>query len=231
MFSMLRSWFNHRSASKATARRRQQKKTWRPQVEGLEDRAVPALLVGGFGTGFFHPPAPSRPPAGGPSGGGTGGNTGGGTGGQTSVSAAFQVDFVRGDDIMQFTGTTAGSYNGQHRFIAGFKGGARSFTGQAPTGHQVIRSGSNTGANGGATALNVQWFANGKQITNFNQVKSGMTLTVTFDTAANAKTTQFSLVSYWMPTQYSALTTEIEWADSTITVSGAGHHTLTVAIP
>ena len=100
--------------------------------------------------------------------------------------------------------------------------------------HAVVQHGKNTGINGGAAAVNIQWYVNGKPVSSLSQVHEGDTVTVTFDTLACAATTEFSLVSYAAPNgdfNSSNIDHQQEWADTTGTYTGAGEHSLTVTIP
>lgn len=100
--------------------------------------------------------------------------------------------------------------------------------------HAVIQHGQNTGVNGHAEATDIEWFVNGKQVSSLSNVHQGDTVTVTFNTSANASATEFSLVSYaakngnfdsWN------IDHQQEWADTTGTYTGAGQHSLTVKVP
>ncbi len=100
--------------------------------------------------------------------------------------------------------------------------------------HAVIQKGDNTGINGGAAPQDIQWYVNGKAVSSVSKVKEGDTVTVTFTLAANAPTTEFSLVSYAAPNgNFDSwnIDHQQEWADSTGTFSGAGNYSLTVTVP
>jgi len=124
--------------------------------------------------------------------------------------------------------------------------------------HAVVQNGQNTGVNGHAQAVNIQWFDNGKPIASLSQLHQGDTVTVTFDTLAGAAETEFSLVAYaapngtfddsnidqqqewklglkeevkYQPFDDSNIDQQQEWADTTGTYTGAGQHSLTVTLP
>jgi Calpain family cysteine protease len=100
--------------------------------------------------------------------------------------------------------------------------------------HAVVQQGQNTGINGAAAAVNIQWFDNGKPIASLSQVHQGDTVTVTFDTLPGAAQTEFSLVAYAAPNgnfNSSNIDHQQEWADTTGTYAGAGQHSLTVTLP
>jgi Calpain family cysteine protease len=100
--------------------------------------------------------------------------------------------------------------------------------------HVVVQQGVNTGINGHAQAVNIQWYDNGKLISSLSQAHEGDTITVTFDTLPCAKDTEFSLVAYAAPNgdfNQSNIDHQQEWGDSTGTFQGAGHHSLTVTLP
>jgi hypothetical protein len=100
--------------------------------------------------------------------------------------------------------------------------------------HGADQKGSNTGINGGAQAVNIQWYDNGNPIAGPSQAHEGDTITVTFDTLAGAPKTEFSLVAYAAPNgtfDDTNVDHQQEWADATATWTGAGHHSLTVVLP
>jgi hypothetical protein len=100
--------------------------------------------------------------------------------------------------------------------------------------HAVVQQGQDTGANGRAAAVNVQWFDNGQPIAGLSQVRQGDTVTVTFDTLPGAPRTEFSLVAYAAPDgnfDDANIDHQQEWGDTTGTYAGAGHHSLTVTLP
>jgi hypothetical protein len=100
--------------------------------------------------------------------------------------------------------------------------------------HAVLQQGSNTGLNGNAKAMDIEWFVNGKQVSSLKDVCEGDTVTVTFSTAACIDPTEFSLVSYAAPNGHFNrwnIDHQQEWADSTVTALGAGQYSLTVKIP
>jgi hypothetical protein len=100
--------------------------------------------------------------------------------------------------------------------------------------HAVVQQGANTGINGHAPAVNIQWFDNGVAISDPSQIQEGDTVTVTFDTLPGAKKTEFSLVTYAAPNGVFNgwnVDHQQEWADTTATFKGAGHHSLTVTVP
>jgi hypothetical protein len=100
--------------------------------------------------------------------------------------------------------------------------------------HVVVQRGVNTGINGGAAALNIRWYVNGKRVCSLKDVKEGDVVTVTFDTPMCAPTTEFSLVSYAAPNgNFNSWNVDHqqEWGDATGTFTGAGHHSLTVTVP
>jgi hypothetical protein len=100
--------------------------------------------------------------------------------------------------------------------------------------HAVIQNGVNTGINGFAPITHVVWYDNGRQVSGPDQVHEGDTVTVTFDTLPGAKDTEFSLVAYAAPNgTFNSwnIDHQQEWADTTGTYKGAGHHSLTVTLP
>ncbi len=100
--------------------------------------------------------------------------------------------------------------------------------------HAVQQTGVNTGVNGGAAAVNIHWYVNGKEVCSVKDVKEGDTVTVTFDTPMCAPRTEFSLVSYAAPNgDFNSwnIDHQQEWSDATGTFCGAGHHSLTVTVP
>jgi hypothetical protein len=100
--------------------------------------------------------------------------------------------------------------------------------------HEVVQNGPNTGIDGHAKIVNVQWFDNGIPISGPKVAHEGDTITVTFDTLAGAPTTEFSLVAYAAPNGVLSsgnIDHQQEWADTTATYTGAGHHSLTVTLP
>jgi hypothetical protein len=100
--------------------------------------------------------------------------------------------------------------------------------------HAVEQTGVNTGVNGGAAAVNIQWYVNGHKVCSLEDVHEGDVVTVTFDTLPCAKETEFSLVSYTAPNgDFNSwnIDHQQEWGDATGTFTGAGHHALTVTVP
>jgi hypothetical protein len=100
--------------------------------------------------------------------------------------------------------------------------------------HAVVQHGTNTGANGGAKAANVQWYDNGLAISSPKDAHEGDTITVTFDTAPGSKKTEFSLVAYACPNgnvNSWNIDHQQEWADTTATFGDGTHHSLTVTLP
>ncbi len=100
--------------------------------------------------------------------------------------------------------------------------------------HAVVVQGQESGATGNAAALDLQWFDNGQAISSPSQAHEGDTVTVTFSTAAAAPATEFSLVAYAAPSgtfNSSNIDHQQEWADSTVTVSGASPVSLSVTLP
>jgi hypothetical protein len=100
--------------------------------------------------------------------------------------------------------------------------------------HAVEQIGKNTGINGGAAALDVTYYVNGKRACSIKDVKEGDVVTVTFKTAMCAPKTQFSLVSYAAPNgtlNSWNIDHQQEWCDDTVTATGGGQYSLTVTVP